>query len=268
MKHRIAVDIGGTFTDAVAIAADGTERTAKALSTPGDLSAGVLSAIGGLGVDLTDVDLFVHGTTAGLNAFLERRGVRVALVTTKGFRDVYEIGRANRPAMYDVCYRPPAPLTRRRDVYELDERLAADGSVLRPLRAEEVRELARRLREGYDAVAIVLLHAYVSPHHEVETARILAEDAPALTIVASHAVAPEWREYERTSTTVTSAYIAPIVGMYLERLETELETRGLRRPLRVMQSNGGVMTARVARSKPIQTLLSGPVGGTVAGVTV
>jgi N-methylhydantoinase A len=265
---RIGVDIGGTFTDAVAIDAAGRELTAKALSTPGNLAEGVLTAISGLGVELADAETFVHGTTAGLNAFLERRGARVALLTTAGFRDVYEIGRANRPAMYDVRYRPPEPLVRRRDIYELDERLAASGEALRPLDPTAVAALAERLQETYEAVAVVLLHAYTNPVHELAVGRILAEVAPGLPVLLSHEVAGEWREYERTSTTVVSAYVAPIVGEYLERLESELGARRLGTPLRVMQSNGGVMTATVARSKPIQTLLSGPVGGTVAGVAV
>jgi N-methylhydantoinase A len=265
---RIGVDIGGTFTDAVAITADGCEVTAKALSTPGELAIGVLAAVAGLSVEWPDVGGFVHGTTAGLNAFLERRGARVALVTTRGFRDVYEIGRANRPAMYDVRYRPPAPLVERKDIYEVDERLAADGATIRPLDEERVRTLADRLAVDYEAVAVVLLHAYANPVHEAAVKRVFAAAAPTLPVICSHEVAAEWREYERTSTTDVSAYIAPIVAEYLTELELELAARGARADLRVMQSNGGVMTASVARSKPIQTLLSGPVGGTVAGVAV
>jgi N-methylhydantoinase A len=267
-RIRVGVDIGGTFTDAIAIWDDGREVATKALSTPGNLAAGVMAAVAGLRLDWGDVDGFVHGTTAGLNAFLERRGARVALVTTEGFRDVYEIGRANRPAMYDVRYRPPAPLVARRDVYELDERLAADGKVLRPLDDGEVRGLAARLAERYEAVAVVLLHAYANSVHERTVKRVLSEAAPDLTVVCSHDVAAEWREYERSSTTVVSAYIAPIVADYVTQLEAELAGHGARAALRVMQSNGGVMTAAVARSKPVQTLLSGPVGGTVAGVAV
>jgi N-methylhydantoinase A len=264
---RVGVDIGGTFTDAVAVAGD-VELTAKALSTPDNLADGVLAAIRGLDVELGEVSSLVHGTTAGLNAFLERRGARVALLTTAGFRDVYEIGRANRPAMYDVRYRPPAPLVPRRDVYEVDERLGAGGEVLRPLDEAGVATLGDRLRDSYDAVAVVLLHAYANPVHELAVRDALAEVAPHIRVVLSHEVAGEWREYERTSTTVISAYIAPTVRRYLERLEHVLTARGLTTPLRVMQSNGGVMTAAVARSKPIQMLLSGPVGGTMAGAAV
>lgn len=265
---RVGVDIGGTFTDAVAIAADGREYTAKALSTPGNLAAGVLASVAGLGIDLRNVEAFVHGTTVGLNAFLERRGARVALVTTAGFRDVYEIGRANRPDMYDVRYRPPAPLVRRRDVFELSERMGPDGVPLRALDEAEVGELADELAHRYDSAAVVLVHGYANPAHEHAVKRVLAERSPDLTVLCSHEVAAEWREYERTSTTVVSAYIAPIVEEYLGRLDTQLTAHGSRAGLRVMQSNGGVMTAAVARSKPIQTLLSGPVGGTVAGVEI
>jgi N-methylhydantoinase A len=268
VPFRLAVDIGGTFTDAVAISEDGSEVSAKAPSTPDNLARGVLDAVARLDVDVRELETFVHGTTAGLNAFLERRGARVALLTTAGFRDVYEIGRASRPAMYDVRYRPTVPLVPRRHVHEIDERIAATGEVLKPLDEAAVRELAAELREAYDAVAVAFLHAYVNAEHERAVKRILAEEAPELTVLCSGDVAPEWREYERTSTTVLSAYVAPIVSQYLGRLEAQLSERGFARTLRVMQSNGGVMTAPIARGKPAQTLLSGPVGGTVAGVEV
>lgn len=269
MGERVGVDIGGTFTDAVAIDDRGNIRTAKALTTPGRLHDGVLAAVDALGVDWDDISTFIHGTTAGLNAFIERRGARVALLTTRGFRDVYELGRANRPEMYNVRYRPPAPLVPRSSIFEVDERLAADGVELKPVDESAVRSLVKRLAEvGYDAVAVCLLHAYADASHERTVATLVREEAPSLSVVCSHDVAPEWREYERTSTTVLSAYVAPIVERYLEHLEVRLGERGLRGPLRVMQSNGGVMTAAVARSKPIQTLFSGPVGGTIAGVAV
>jgi N-methylhydantoinase A len=265
---RVGVDIGGTFTDAVCIDEAGGIRSAKALSTPGRLADGVVAAVERLGVDLAAVEAFTHGTTAGLNAFLERRGARVALLTTAGFRDVYEIGRANRPAMYDVRYRPPAPLVPRRDVFEVPERLAVDGSEVAPVDEQAVLAIAGRLPGRFDAVAVCLLHAYANPAHERTVARLLAAADPDLTVVCSSEVAPEWREYERTSTTVLSAYVAPVIAAYLDRLERRLVERGLRAPLRVMQSNGGVMTAATARGRSVQTLFSGPVGGTIAGVAV
>ena len=268
MAFRIGVDIGGTFTDAVAISDEGRIRTAKSLTTPGRLYDGVLDAVAGLEVPWGEVDAFIHGTTAGINAFLERRGARVALLTTAGFRDVYEIGRANRPEMYDVRYRPPKPLVPRRHVFEVVERMAADGSIVRPLDESSVAGIASSLGSEFDAVAVCLLHAYANPAHERRVEALIRKHAPGLSIVCSSDIAPEWREYERTSTTVISAYIAPIVEQYLTELATRLEEQGLRSPLRVMQSNGGVMTAAVALGRPIQTLFSGPVGGTMAGVAV
>lgn len=268
MGYTVGVDIGGTFTDAVAVGADGTLRTAKALTTPGVLAQGVLAAVERLGVSLGEVDSFVHGTTAGLNAFLERRGSRIALLTTAGFRDVYELGRANRPAMYDLRYTAPAPLVRRRDIHEVAERLAADGSVVTPLDEAAVADLARHLDGQVDAVAVVLLHAYQNAAHEQAIARIFGEVAPSIAVVCSSDIAPEWREYERTSTTAVSAYIAPIVLEYLRVLEDALQSGGLASDLKVMQSNGGVMTVDRARERAVQTLFSGPVGGTMAGVAV
>ncbi len=265
---RVAVDIGGTFTDAVVIDDGGNTRTAKALTTPKHLYDGVLSALDQLGVDWTRLDSITNGTTAGLNAFLERRGARVALLTTRGFRDVYELGRANRPDMYNVRYRPPTPLVPRRSIYEVDERMAPDGSVVLELAEEAIRELAPRLARDYDAVAVCFLHSYANPAHEHRVAELLRSVDRSLSVVCSSDVAPEWREYERTSTTAIAAYVAPIVDSYLKELEEQTADRGMRGSLRVMQSNGGVMSAGSARRKPIQTLFSGPVGGTIACLSV
>lgn len=265
---RAAVDIGGTFTDAVAIDDEGRTRSAKALTTPRRLQDGVMAVLDALDIDWPGLESITNGTTAGLNAFLERRGAGVALLTTRGFRDVYELGRANRPDMYNVRYRPPAPLTPRRSIYEIDERTAADGAEIIPLDEAAVLELGGRLGEDYEAVAVCFLHSYADPSHEQQAAALLKRAAPSLSVVCSHEVAPEWREYERTSTAVIAAYIAPIVENYLAELEKRTFERGMQGPLRVMQSNGGVMTASSARRKPIQTLFSGPVGGTIACVAV
>ncbi|MCE2532108.1 MAG: hydantoinase/oxoprolinase family protein [Acidimicrobiia bacterium] len=261
---RVGVDIGGTFTDAVSVDDDGRIRTAKVLTTPRRLHDGVLQALERLEVDWGRLDSITHGTTAGLNAFLERRGAKVALLTTRGFRDVYELGRANRPDMYNVRYRQPAPLVPRRWIFEIDERVGADGSVLVPTDDDVVRALGRRLATEFEAVAVCFLHSYANPEHEQRVAEMLANEAPSLAVVCSHEIAPEWREYERTSTTAIAAYVAPIVQNYLAELEQQVTARGLRGPLRVMQSNGGVMMAAMARRKAIQTLFSGPVGGTIA----
>ena len=265
MGTRIAVDIGGTFTDLVMESDSGT-RVSKVLSTPEDLVEGVLHAVEQADADLADVDLFIHGTTVGLNTFLERSGGRVALITTRGYRDAYLIGRGHRPDMYDLKYRKPAPLTERDSIFEVDERILASGEVLTPLDANSVEVAAKAIAEGeYEAVAVSLIHSYVDPLHEIEVKDLLKELLPDIPIIMSHDVAPEWREYERTSTTVTSVYITPRVRSYLRRLATALTDRGLTAELHVTQSNGGAMIADSAADRAVLTLYSGPVGGVIGG---
>ena len=265
MGTRIAVDIGGTFTDLVVESESGTE-VSKVLSTPEDLVEGVLNAVEQAGADLADVDLFIHGTTVGLNTFLERSGGRVALVTTRGYRDAYLIGRGHRPEMYDLKYRKPAPLTERDSIFEVDERISASGEVLTPLDTNSVEVAAKAIVEGeYEAVAVSLIHSYVDPLHELEVKELLKDLLPDIPIIMSHDVAPEWREYERTSTTVTSVYITPRVRSYLRRLATALTDRGLTAELHITQSNGGAMIADSAADRAVLTLYSGPVGGVIGG---
>lgn len=266
--NRVGVDIGGTFTDAISISSDGRISTSKSLTTSGRLADGVVSAISGLELVSKEIDYFVHGTTAGLNAFLERRGSRIALITTKGFRDVYQIGRANRPDMYNLKYQSPKPLIPRSDIFEIDERMSPEGETILEVDLKELEAIASRIEGKFDAVAIVLLHSYKSAEHETQVEKFLSKRLPSVLVVPSHQVAPEWREYERTSTTALSAYIAPIIDEYLLQLGKKLEEIGMRAPIRVMQSNGGVMSASTARAKAIQTLFSGPVGGTIAGVEI
>ena len=265
MGTRIAVDIGGTFTDLVMESDSGT-RVSKVLSTPEDLVEGVLHAVEQADADLADVELFIHGTTVGLNTFLERSGGRVALITTRGYRDAYLIGRGHRPDMYDLKYRKPAPLTERDSIFEVDERILASGEVLTPLDANSVEVAAKAIAEGeYEAVAVSLIHSYVDPLHEIEVKDLLKELLPDIPIIMSHDVAPEWREYERTSTTVTSVYITPRVRSYLRRLSTALTDRGLTAELHITQSNGGAMIADSAADRAVLTLYSGPVGGVIGG---
>lgn len=262
MRYRIAIDIGGTFTDLVAEDGEGRLSTTKVLSTPPNLVEGVVNALHESQVPLDAVEVFVHGTTQGLNALLERRGAPVALVTTEGFRDTYLLGRGHRPDMYNLHYRKPAPLLGREATFEVRERLAADGSELVAVDAESVRRVAAGIREGgYTAVAVCLLHSYQEPAHEQEVRRLLEEELPGVSVVTSSDVAPEWREYERTSTTVMSAYITPIMRAYLASLEKGLADAGLTVPVYINESNGGVMVARLAGDHAIGTLLSGPVGG-------
>lgn len=269
-SYRIAMDIGGTFTDFVLYdQATGQYRTEKVSTTPGNLSRGVLEGLERLAESFAMIDFCVHGTTAGLNAFLERKGAKVALLTTEGFRDVYEIARGNRPEMYNVMYRKPQPLVRRRDVFEVTERMRFDGSVIKRFDPVSLYPVVDTLRSGgYQSVTVCLLHAYVNPAHELAVREVLHRELPNISISLSHEVAREWREYERTSTTVLNAYVAPIVEHYLTHLEQEVRQRGMEEQLYIMRSNGGVMTAAVAKTHPIQTLLSGPVGGAVGGAAL
>lgn len=267
-RFRVAVDIGGTFTDVVLFdRVSGRVQAGKVLTTPSDRSRGVLEGVRQLVADLSELSYFVHGTTAGLNAFLERKGARVALLVTEGFGDVYEIGRANRPDIYDLHYRKPRPLVRRRDIFEVRERVLADGGIDRPLESAAVAELGRLIRgSGYGAVAVALLHSWINPEHERQVGQILQEVLSGIPISLSHQVANEWREYERTSTTVLNAYISPVMASYLTNLEDNAKVAGFSEDIHIMQSNGGVMTSGTAKEHAVQTMFSGPVGGTIGSL--
>jgi len=266
VQHRVAVDIGGTFTDLVVETEGHAPRVGKVLSTPDDLVRGVVAAVEAASVSLADTELFIHGTTSGLNTLLERRGASVALITTGGFRDAYLIGRGHRPDMYDLRYRKPTPLLERDAIFELDERIGADGEELAPVHRDELEVIAKAIAEGgFEAVAVCLVHAYVEPRHELEVRDHLRSLLEGIPVLLSHETAPEWREYERTSTVVTSAYITPKVQSYLQRIQAELAARGLEVPLHITQSNGGAMRAELAADRAVLTLFSGPVGGVVGG---
>lgn len=262
---RIGIDIGGTFTDLVLLDEDtGEVHTHKLLSRPDDVSEGVMAGLQELVSDPRRVSFLVHGTTVGLNTLLQRRGGPVALLVTEGFRDVYGIARANRQRMYDLFYKRPEPLISRRHVYEVPERVLADGTIDSPLDVEAIEGLAHVLSEReYESVAVVFLHSYMNPHHELEAQRTLANMLPNVPLLLSHRVAGEYREYERTSSTVLAAYVAPVIERYLESLEIKLSRRNYPGPVYLMRSGGGVMTTSVARSEAIHTLMSGPVGGAV-----
>jgi N-methylhydantoinase A len=265
---RVSIDIGGTFTDFVIHDQEaGRTFTGKILSTPHNPAEGVITGLTQLiAADPGKIEFIVHGTTVGLNAFLERRGTRVLLITTAGFKDVYAIARGDRKKLYDLHYAKPKPLVPPSDVHTVHERLRWDGSVQVPLHPEDFDAIIEKITaEGIDAVAVCFLHANVNPIHEVEARRIIQERLPEVSVSLSHEVAREWREYERTSSVVLNAYIAPVTQGYLKSLETQIADRGVRARLHVMQSNGGVMTSTAARRIPIQTLLSGPVGGTIGG---
>ncbi|WP_049576458.1 hydantoinase/oxoprolinase family protein [Nonomuraea sp. SBT364] len=269
MSYRVAMDIGGTFTDVVCYdERSGAVTASKAPTTPGDLAEGVFAALGRVVDDPAAISFFVHGTTQGLNALLERTGARVLLLASEGGRDVYQIARGNRDRMFDLRYRKPAPLVPRQDVMEAGGRLDWRGAELVPLDEESVRRAGRRARdEGFDAVAVCLLFSYADPAHEIRAGEILAQElGEDVLVVLSHEVAREWREYERTSSAVLEAYTGPVVRRYLSGIERRFAERGLTVPVHVMQSSGGLVNASYAMRRPLQTLLSGPVGGTMGGV--
>jgi N-methylhydantoinase A len=270
MAQRVAMDIGGTFTDFVVMDEEAQVTTAgKTSTTPANPEQGVLEGLGQVVDDLAQISFIVHGTTVGLNAFLERKGTRVLLLMTAGARDTYSIARHDRKELYTLRYRKPERLVPRHDVFEVTERLRWDGSVDTDFDEASLTPLVEAVRkEGIEAVAVCLLHAYVNPEHELRAREVLQRDCPGLSVTLSHEIAREWREYERASTAVLNAYVAPRVERYIRNLEDELHARGVAATLHVMQSNGGITTAAKARREPVQTLLSGPVGGTIGGAAL
>ena len=226
-RLRIGVDIGGTFTDVTVMdTGDGSVTFGKALSTPDDLVRGIFDAIAVTACSPSDADFIIHGSTVAINAILERKGANTALVTTQGFRDVYEIGRVNRPDSFNLFFRKHVPLIPRALRFEVRERMHYDGSVETPL-DEGARRRADRQDEGVESVAVVFLHSYVNVAHEERMVEMLREAMPDGYITASHQVSREQREYERISTIVANAYVGPCVSTYLERFE-----RGSRARLR------------------------------------
>ena len=270
MTVRMAVDIGGTFTDIVCLdEASGAIIEEKAHTTSENFAGGVADAIKKTGVSLADVEYFVHGTTVVINAITERKGAKTALVTTKGFRDVLEIGRANRPDMYNYFYKKPEPYVPRYLRCEVNERVDFKGNVIQKLDVDEVRKVAGRLRsEGVTAIAVCFLNSYANPEPEETAAKILAEELPGAEITASSGLLRIWREYERTSTTVLNAYVKPAANLYLDTLGNSLKALGLAAEPYAMQSNGGAATFSRAKEIPISLIESGPVGGVIGGAAL
>ena len=266
----VAVDIGGTFTDLVAFdPARNRFFQAKSLTTPPDFSQGIVDCIREGGLDVDVVDILIHGTTVAINTLIERTGARTALLVTRGTRDVYIIGRGNRPEAYNLFFHRARPLVSRRLTFEIDERIVAGGDVLRPQDPAQVEDVARTLAaEGVDAVAVCLLHAYANPSHEIEAGRILRRLLPDCFVSLSHEILRAYREYERISTTVVNAYIGPRVSGYLETLQKRLDGIGYGGDVAIMQSNGGVMSPEAARRRPATMMESGPVGGIIASAEV
>ena len=269
-RWRIGVDSGGTFTDVCVIdEKSGKTQVWKLSSTPTDpslaIAGSVTHALANNGIPAQAVSYFGHGTTVGTNALLERRGTRIALLTSEGFADLIEIGRQQRPHLYDMDADKTVPLADRADRFPVRERILHDGRVETAVDPDEVRALAARLRDGgYEAIAVCFLYGFAYPQHEELVRDILLEAMPDAFISLSSDVAPEFREYERTSTTVANAYLGPVMGRYLTALERRLRDQNLRPRPQLTQSNGGVISFASAASHPIKTILSGPAAGIVA----
>jgi N-methylhydantoinase A/oxoprolinase/acetone carboxylase beta subunit len=268
--YRVAIDIGGTFTDVAVVDDSGAVRsTAKVLSTPADPSTGFFEAldlaVSQAGLDVADCRGFLHATTVATNAVLTRTGGPAALIATEGFRDVLEIARQIRHDLYDLRTTKPEPLVPRQWALEVRERLLHDGSVVTALDAGSVRAVAARLREsGIRSVAVCLLHAYLNPSHERRVREILVEEIPGVSVSLSSDIAPEVREYPRASTTTANAYVRPVVAAYIERIGAGLADRGATSGLWLMKSNGGLATAEHTLERPVEIIESGPAAGLAA----
>ncbi|WP_089176737.1 hydantoinase/oxoprolinase family protein [Bosea sp. AS-1] len=274
MAWRIGIDSGGTFTD-VCLFDDATGMVAvwKVPSTPDDpsraIARGTQEGVERVGASPADIAYFGHGTTVGTNALIQHRGVKTGLVTTEGFRDLIEIGRQKRPDLYDLQADKAPPLVTRDLRFGVAERVRHDGAVETPLDEGAVRQAARALKaEGVKAVAIGFLYGFVRPEHEEAAKRIVAEEFPEAFICASHEVAPEFREYERISTTVVNAYLGPVMQGYIRRLADRLKELGLKATPHLTQSNGGVIGFDMAARLPVRTVLSGPSTGVVAAQAI
>ncbi|MFI9561334.1 hydantoinase/oxoprolinase family protein [Nonomuraea endophytica] len=265
MSYVIAVDVGGTFTDVVRRGSDGRTVVAKVLSTHDDPVSGVTAGISRVLTDPSEVTRVVHATTLATNAVLERKGARVAFVTTRGFRSVIPLGRYARVEedRYDLRFTPPPPPVAAEDCFEVAERVSSRGAVLTPLDLDSVRRAAADIAaRGITSAAVCLLHSYANPVHERQVAAILRESVP--NVAVSTEVWPEIREYERATTTIMSAYIGPLMSDYLSRLRGSLRELGIDAPVHVMDSAGGVISAELAARRAVATIESGPAAGVLA----
>ena len=265
-EQRVGVDVGGTFTDLVALG-DGDVLMAKVPSTPRDQSEGVMNSVRAAGVEAQGVTAFAHGMTVATNALLERKGAKTAIVTTEGFRDVLEIARQDRPDLYDLTRDRPEPLVPRKLRFTVKERMGPDGEI-EPLDEEGLAEISGVLKEaGVEAVAVCLLFAFMHPEHEKRIGEVLREELPDAHVSLSSEVLPEFREYERFSTTTADAYLGPRLAAYLENLDGEVEGAGMPEPL-IMQSSGGIIDLNIAARGAAACVLSGPAGGVVGAAYV
>jgi N-methylhydantoinase A len=269
----LGIDIGGTFTDLVLFDEEKeTLTTTKVPSTPGDEGRAVLEGLKELGLNLGEIRRIVHGMTVGTNAILQRKGARVALVVTKGFRDTIEIGRTRRMvpgSLFNIKFVRPKSLVPRPLRFEINERMLYNGQVLRPVREEEAQAVSERIR-GLDveAVAVCFLHSYINNENEKRAGELLAKYLPGVLISLSSEVIPEYREFERFATTTLNCFILPVMEHYLRTLSESLKRQGYPRELFIMASNGGILSSDSARKSPVKTLLSGPVGGVNGGLFI
>ena len=271
MSIRVAVDVGGTFTDLVGYDEEAeTLIVTKESTTPADFSRGVLEALAKSKISLPAVDrYFANGSTIVINALTERKGARTALLTTRGYRDVLEIQRSNRPDIYNFLYEKPRPFLPRRSAFEVKERLDAAGVVVEPLDLSSLeRTLEACRQQGVEAIAICLFNAYANGAHERACAEAIRGCWPGVFVCCSHELTQEYREYERANTTVLNAYVQPVVADYLKQLEAGVRTWGITAPLYAMASNGGVMSFTEAGRTPIQVVESGPVAGAIGAQAI
>ncbi len=264
---RVGVEVGGTFTDLVAIDGE-TVTVAKVASTPARPDEGALAALEAATILLGGVEDLVHGSTVATNAILERKGAPTAFVTTAGFRDILALQRHSRRSIYDLAYAKPEPVVRRRDCHEIEERMGPDGAVVAALDIAAAEARLRAILDGgdYRAVAVCLLNAYANPAHEMQLAELLAKIDPGLSVTCSHDVTREFREYERASTTTLAAYVQPVIDSYLSRFEASLGERAFAGRFSVMQSNGGRLPAAAMGRNAITSLFSGPAAGVIGAV--
>ncbi len=259
----VGIDIGGTFTDLVGFE-DGAIIASKCSTVPADPTAGAAEALRLAGCDVAAMSELLHGSTIAINTVLEKSGAKTALITTAGFRDVYAIGRGNRPDAFNLFFHRPRPLVPRELTFELAERINAAGEVLVPIDSAAVERLGHRLVAlGVEAVAVCLLHSYANPAHEAAVGAVLRRHFPALFVTLSHEVLREFREYERTSTTVLNAFVGPRVSRYLGGFETFAQQARFAGQIAIMRSNGGTMSLGQARREPVAMMESGPVAGMI-----
>lgn len=267
-RFTLGVDIGGTFTDIVLLRSDGKLSSKKVLSTPDDYSRAIEEGVRELldEVDVTpgEITEFAHGTTVATNAIIERRGLKVALVTTKGFRDVLEIGRFRSPRLYDIAYRKPEPLVERRLRFEIQERVMSDGTILARLDEAGMGKIATAIEQcGVDAIAVCFINSYANPANEQAAAEFFSTRLPTVSVSASTQLLPQINEYERTSTTVINAYIRPVVERYVKSLDKRLRRLRISAPLMIMQSSGGLLPGPLVAKNPVYIIESGPAAGVV-----